>query len=99
MALYSSSRGAKNEKKIQSEIIEYLNSKDIYNVKVITSNVAGTPDIIICKDSKFVALEVKKIGNHQSLRQDAQFDRIRKSSGKAFVVYGVEDVKKILESL
>lgn len=98
MARYSS-RGAKNEKKIQSEIIEYLNSKNIYNVKVITSNAAGTPDIIICKDSKFVALEVKKIGNYQSLRQEAQFDRIRKSNGKAFVVYSVEDVKKILESL
>jgi len=98
MALYSSC-GSKSEKRIQSEIIEYLNSENIYNVKIIASNTPGTPDIIACKDSKFIALEVKKIGNYPSIRQEAQFDRIQKSNGKAFVVYSVEDAKKILKSL
>jgi hypothetical protein len=57
---------------------------------------AGIPDIIICHNGKFIALECKVNGRKSTQLQQATIDKIQKADGIAAVVYSVEEVKKII---
>ena len=60
----------------------------------------GVPDIVGCYCGLFVAFEVKRpdVGKLSEL-QKHRIDQIIAAGGRAFVVYGVEDVKQALEGL
>ena len=60
----------------------------------------GVPDIVGCYCGLFVAFEVKRpeVGKLSEL-QKHRIDQIIAAGGRAFVVYGVEDVKRALEGL
>ena len=89
----------RTEQQRQKEIIAYLKSIGAYTIKTITSNRAGIPDLIVCIDGKFAALEVKKPGNKASPLQSLELARIIKAGGIAAVVTNVNDVKAVLQRL
>lgn len=82
------------ESKIQAEIIKYLKEKNYYVVKIIKANVSGVPDILFCKDGKFMACEVKDKGKKSKVTELQKFhlDLIRRSGGKAIVADSLWDV-------
>jgi Holliday junction resolvase len=57
---------------------------------------AGIPDIIICYNGRFVALEVKVGKNKPTRLQAATIEQIQKAGGTAEVVYSLEDAKKVI---
>lgn len=50
-----------SEKNLQAKILRDLESRAIFNFKVITANKRGIPDIICCINGKFVAFEIKRL--------------------------------------
>lgn len=64
------------------------------------SQMRGVPDIVGCYRGLFVAFEVKRpvVGKVSEL-QKHRIDQIKAANGYAFVVYGVEDVKRELAVL
>lgn len=57
---------------------------------------SGIPDIIVCIDGRFIALEVKTQKGKTTPLQDAAIRKIRLSGGSAFVVRSVEDAKNAI---
>ncbi|HDZ5057846.1 TPA: VRR-NUC domain-containing protein [Campylobacter jejuni] len=87
------------ESAIQRQIIDYLNSKNIYNFKIIACNKKGTPDIFCLINGLALFLEVKTKKGKVSKLQNYQIDRINELGGKAKIVRSVDDVKNIIMSL
>lgn len=97
------------EKSLQAKIIKDLESRDIFNFKVITANKRGVPDIVCCINGRFVALEIKRLtGLKNSIRyrhsQVAEIQKVKnaeisKSGGLAFFVDSFESYLLILKSL
>lgn len=87
------------EQSIQAKIIKYLESKGCYVVKIVMSNRSGTPDILACRNGKFLAFEVKRPEtiNNVSFLQKWAMRKIEEAGGKSYVVCSVEEVEKILE--
>ena len=88
-----------NEQYIQRKIIKWLESEGYYVVKIISANKAGVPDLLVCVDGKFVAIEVKtpKTKNNVSKLQKYNLEKIKKCGGVAIVAYDVEKVKSIIK--
>lgn len=53
---------------------------------------AGIPDLLVCLDGVFLALEVKLPGKKTTKLQDRELDAIEHAGGFARVVQSVEDV-------
>lgn len=91
------------ESAITAEIQRYLRKLPGwwgFKVQGGGSQMRGVPDIVGCYRGLFVAFEVKRpvVGRLSDL-QAHRIDQIKAVKGHAFVVYGVEDVKKALEVL
>lgn len=87
-----------NEKYIVNKILKYLGSLDkCFCYKNYGFGNAGVPDIIVCLDGKFIALEVKTPKGKASELQKLIIKRINESGGIAAVVRSVNDVKNLLE--
>lgn len=91
------------ESTITAEIQRYLNKlPDWWGFKVQGggSQMRGVPDIVGCYRGLFVGFEVKrpKVGKVSAL-QAHRIEQIQSAKGHAFVVYGVEDVKRELQGL
>lgn len=87
------------EKHIENQIKRYLDSIGAWHIKTHGNmfSRAGTPDILACVNSRFVAIEVKRPGGIVSALQKANIERIRQAGGVAFVAYSVKDVAKYLQ--
>lgn len=88
------------EKRIENKIKKYLDSIGAWHMKVHGSmfTKAGTPDIIACVQSEFVAIEVKRPeGGKVSELQKVQIDLIHKAGGHAFVARSLEETKAYFE--
>ena len=88
------------ESKIQRKILNYLNTiPNLYVVRVMTANIRGVPDLLICYKGHFIALEVKSdIGTVTKIQQ-YNMSQIETAGGKAAVVRSVGDVIKFLLEL
>lgn len=91
------------ESTITAEIQRYLGKlPDWWGFKVQGggSQMRGVPDIVGCYRGLFVGFEVKRpvVGKISAL-QAHRIEQIKAAKGHAFVVYGVEDVKRALEGL
>ena len=91
------------ESTITADIQRYLSKlPDWWGFKVQGggSQMRGVPDIVGCYRGLFVGFEVKrpKVGKVSAL-QTHRIEQIQSAKGHAFVVYGVEDVKRELEGL
>ena len=84
------------EKKVQKEIIDYLEKNGHYVIKTIVTNKRGVPDLVVCtlNDGKFYGIEVKDTGKKKNVTKLQQFhiDLIRKTGGEAFVADSLWDV-------
>lgn len=59
---------------------------------------SGIPDIIVCIDGRFIALEVKTQKGKTTPLQNAAIRKIHSSGGFAFVVRSVEEAKNAIDS-
>lgn len=82
------------EKKVETQIKNYLISLNAYFIKTVGGSVAaGTPDIIACVNGTFVGIEVKRpTGGRVSELQKNHIKRIQLSGGLAFVASSKEEV-------
>ena len=49
----------KPERRVQTDIIQWIKANGGYVVKVMVANVNGCPDLLACIDGRFVAIECK----------------------------------------
>lgn len=59
----------------------------------------GIPDLILCVNGIFVALEVKQPGKKATFLQAQTLARITRAKGRATVVTSLDEVKQIVEPL
>lgn len=88
------------EKNLQTEVIKWLKTRGytVYNVHGSEFN-AGIPDILACICGRFVAFELKAAGGALRPLQKVNIHRIRKSGGIAEVVWSIDRVKEITETI
>ena len=86
------------ESALQRQIIRYLRERGAYVFKVVGSPLQqrGTPDLLVCWQGKFIALEIKVPGEKATLLQDHEIHKIREAGGRGLVVRSIEDVGVIL---
>jgi len=60
---------------------------------------AGMPDIILCLNGRFVALEVKTPTGKLTMLQESTLKRIKDAKGEAYKVTSLQEVKEIVCSL
>jgi len=84
----------KSEGKIQKEIIDYLEGKGCYVIKIVRANKQGVSDLAICDSGKFICIEVKGEGKKKGTTkwQEFHLNLVRMSGGKAFVADSVWDL-------
>ena len=92
---------SKVESKIQTDILAYLRGLDdtyALNVCGSASMPKGTPDILVCHEGRFIALEVKRPDGSYGLTkpQEMRMAAIRNAGGVAEVVTSITDVIPLL---
>ena len=75
------------EGKVKDKIKKYLKSKNIYFVMPATGGYgsSGVPDILVCHEGKFIAIECKANGNKPTALQTDNLNRISLGGGIATV--------------
>ena len=90
-----------NESDITKSILKYLKTLPrcfFWKEHGGIYGTSGIPDIIVCIDGRFIALEVKtQKGKTTPLQNDA-IRKIRSSGGFAFVVRSMEEAKNAIDS-
>ena len=88
-----------SEQKLQKDIINKIESLGGYTVKVITSNKAGTPDILCLLNGSFIGIEVKLPGRMHTLSKLQQYHlrQIEARGGVAVAATSVSDVMSRLK--
>lgn len=76
------------EKRVKTKVKKYLDSKDIYHTMPFTAGygASGVPDILVCYQGKFIAIECKANGNKPTALQAQHMKRINDGGGIAVVV-------------
>ncbi|MDT6519718.1 VRR-NUC domain-containing protein [Enterococcus faecium] len=88
------------EKKAENSIKKYLDKLGAYYLKVHGSmyQPAGTPDILVCVNGRFIGIEVKRPGGGTvSALQKSKLNKIENAGGVAIVARSVEDVSTVLK--
>jgi len=88
----------KTESQIQKDIIDYLEEKGMFVIKIVRANKQGVSDLAVCYDGKFIAIEVKAEGKKRTITRLQKFHQslVVKSGGKAFVADSLWDVMEVL---
>lgn len=81
------------ESTLVNKIQKYCKDNNIYCVKIWGGGYqsAGIPDLLLCLDGKFVALETKVGKNKTSALQKWHLEQIEKSGGKTSVPYTYQE--------
>lgn len=92
------------EKNFENKIKKFLKDQDCYFIKYWGGGQftkSGVPDLLICCNGYFVAVEVKAENGKPSELQLWNIEQIKKAGGIAMVLYPnrFEDFKKIIISL
>lgn len=90
------------ESAIKKDINKYLDLvPDLFHFPVINNGYGkgGVPDRVICYKGLFVAIEVKVPGKTATVRQRTRIAEIINAGGRAEVVWSVENVREIIDSL
>ena len=83
------------ESQIQKKIIDKLTRKGWHVVKIIKCNRSGTPDIVCCKGTSCIWIEVKRPGGKLSKLQEFTIKEMRAKGLQVMVVYGVEEINEL----
>jgi Holliday junction resolvase len=88
------------EGKVKKKVKDYLTSKAIYYTMPFTAGygASGVPDILVCFQGKFIAIECKAKGNKPTALQAEHMKRIQRGGGTA-VVIDENNADGILDSL
>jgi len=90
------------ESALKKKINAYLNSvPGLFHFPVMNRGYGknGVPDRVLCYKGRFVGIEVKAPGGTASTPQQARIAEIVEAGGIAEVVWSVENVREIIESL
>lgn len=90
-----------NESDITKSILKYLKTLPhcfFWKEHGGIYGTSGIPDIIVCIDGRFIALEVKTQKGKTTPLQNAVIKKIHSSGGFAFVVRSVEEAKNAIDS-
>jgi len=93
----------KKEKPFETQIRKFLNIEGCYCFKVWGGGYqqAGVPDLIICVNGYFVAVEVKGDKGKPSELQLHNIEKIKKAGGVGLVLYpkDFEEFKRLIYNL
>jgi hypothetical protein len=89
---------------LQKDIIAWCKLRDdIWSFKVIgsASQESGVPDLLLCKNGKFIAVELKRPDGKgkASAVQKAQLARIKRAGGVGVIIDSFDDFVKLMEKL
>ena len=90
------------EKNIVTAIMRYLKTIPLcycWKTHGGMYGTAGVPDIIICLNGQFVALEVKTPTGKLTKLQESTLQKINAAKGYAYKVTSLQEVKEILHNL
>ena len=87
------------ERKIRTKIEKFLKTDGWLVMPLSDQWVSGYPDLLCIKNGVHLFLEIKKPGGIVSKIQRYFMGQIFAHGGDAYVVYSVEEVKKLLEVL
>lgn len=76
---------------IRRGIVRALRQAGAYVLVTTGVAQAGTPDLLICWQGRFLALEVKQPKNYTTLSQRGQLLRIEGAGGTAKVVHSISE--------
>ena len=88
------------EAKVKKKVKDYLTARGIYFTMPFTAGFGanGVPDILVCHEGKFIAIECKANGNKPTALQGEHMKRIQRGGGTAVVV-DERNVDTMLEGL
>ena len=84
---------------LKTRIRRYLTSKGIYWVSIQggPGSKPGDPDMVICLDGRFIALEMKAKTGRQSPIQAKREEEINQSGGEYHLIRTIKEVEDIVE--
>ena len=87
------------EASIVRSIVNHLRQRGYWYIKTWGAGFGrgGVPDIIVCADGRFVALEVKNEAGRVSKLQEFEAAAIRKSGGAVEVVRSLDEAIAVLD--
>lgn len=76
------------EKKVKQKVVEILKKHGAYYFYPVTGGFgrSGIPDIIVCFEGSFIAIECKAGSNKPTALQETEMEKIRGALGKTFVI-------------
>ncbi|MBI5643242.1 MAG: hypothetical protein HY954_07180 [Deltaproteobacteria bacterium] len=88
-----------SETRLKNKVVQFIkkNYPNAWLYKVSDRFTAGIPDLIICKEGVFYAIELKVGSNKATPIQSYVLRQIRFAGGRAAVCRSVEDVKRLIE--
>lgn len=91
------------EKTFENKIKDYLKEKGAWFIKYWGGGQftkAGIPDLLVCYNGKFIAIELKASNGKPSLLQIITLEKIRNAAGYGFLLYPSDfnDFKQFIES-
>lgn len=90
------------EKAIQTYLLKQLAGlvPKPYVVKTIQTNHRGTPDVLVCYQGHFTAIECKRpVGGRLTMLQARALEQVREAGGHACVVSSYEDVDNLIDQI
>lgn len=83
------------EKVILKKVKEHLINNNFYFIREVQMIKIGVPDIVACKDGRFIAIECKSSIGKLSRIQEYEREKILKAGGTYYVINNVEQIKEI----
>ena len=91
------------EGKVKAKVKDYLKSIGAWYYMPVSNGMGrvGCPDILVCYDGYFIAIETKAPGkrNNTTPNQDREIADIQRANGLALVVDDVEQVKGVIDAV
>ena len=85
------------ESALQRAIIRALETRGCYVVNVVVAGRTGTPDLIVCHEGHYIALEVKLPKQQPTAIQLVERQRVLRAGGAFAVVRSVEEALAVLD--
>jgi len=90
-----------SETTLKSNVLKLIKKhyKDAFIYKAADRFTSGIPDLLMCIDGKFIAIELKVKGNHTTPIQDYTLERILDAGGRTAVCYSTTEVMQFLKEV
>lgn len=94
------------EKDLQKKCLEWTRKQAKEGKPILAINqhgsafaTRGVADVLLCINGQFVAIELKVGTNKPTELQLSFIEKVKKANGKGFIVYSLEEFKKIVQNL